>query len=162
MSPNDRHLLAGSATGAIRLLDINSGEVVWQIGEKDPLKALAFSPDGQFILSATSAKRFSLRHAGSGKVIRRFEGHLYGVETVAFSSDGRTVLSGGGDRTVKRWDAMTGRLLTTYNDHTGPVTALAVSDDGRLLLSGSTDQRLILWEVETGRPLKTLTVTSTG
>jgi len=154
LSPDDRYLFLGGRDGRGRLLETSTGKPLWQFSEEQTLSAAAYSPDGRYILCGSPAKRFALRNARTGKVVKKFQGHFYGVDILAFIAGGRRIVSGGGDRALKVWDVSTGRLMKTLQGHKGRVTALAVSNDGRRLLSGGEDQVVILWDLPGGQPVR--------
>jgi WD40 repeat protein len=58
------------------------------------VNSVAFSPDGTRLLSGSEDGTLKLWDAGSGLLLRTFEGHSEAVTSVAFSPDGTRVLSG--------------------------------------------------------------------
>ena len=82
------------------------------------------------MLSGSADKTLKLWDAATGALLRTFEGHSDGVNSVAFSPDGTRVLSGSCDKTLKLWDAATGALLRTFEGHSGSVNSVAFSPDG--------------------------------
>ena len=77
--------------------------------------SVAFSPDGQSILSGSDDKTIKLWDKGSGKMLKSFEGHSNSVMSVAFSPDGQSILSGSCDKTIKLWDKGSGKMLKSFN-----------------------------------------------
>ena len=73
-------------------------------GHSYSVNSVAFSPDGQSILSGSKDKTIKLWDKGSGKMLKSFEGHSNSVNSVAFSPDGQSILSGSSDKTIKLWD----------------------------------------------------------
>jgi WD40 repeat protein len=110
---------------------------------------LAFSLDGQFILSGSYDDTLKLWSVSTGDEIRTFTGHSYWVSSVAFSPDGQFALSGSYDKTLKLWSVSTGDEIRTFTGHSDLVVSVAFSPDGQFALSGSMDDTLKLWSVST-------------
>src|SRR5215472_13745845 len=73
-------------------------------GHSDPVKSVAFAPDGRTALFGSSDNTVKLWDVASGTETRTFTGHSDPVTSVAFAPDGRTALSSSDDKTVKLWD----------------------------------------------------------
>src|SRR5262249_356155 len=97
-----------------------------------------------------------LYDVGTGKELRRFEGHTDWVPHVAFSPDGKTLATGGRDTTAKLWDVGTAPELLRLKGNSGIVEVVAVSPDGRTVATASWDKTVKLWEVATGKERATL------
>ena len=128
-------------------------------GHSDWVRALAISPDGQTLASASFDKTIKLWQLSTGQLTHTCSEHSKGVLCVAISPDGQTLGSGSFDETIKLWRLDTGKLIHTLTGHTGSVRSLAISPNNQLLISGSFDKTIKLWELETGRLLGTLTNT---
>ena len=122
------------------------------------VRAVAYSPDGQSIMTGSEDRTAQLWDAATGEA--RFPQplpHDNGVEAVAFSPDGRLLLTGGRDKTARLWDAATGRphgAPLLLKDH---VHAVAFSPDGQTILTGGgfADRgEARIWGVATGKPLR--------
>ena len=66
---------------------------------------MAFSPDGNRIISASRDNSVKVWDADKGTQILTLTGHTRAVNSVAFRRDGKCIVSGGEDGTVKVWDA---------------------------------------------------------
>ena len=77
----------------------------WEIRQfQDPRGeafAVAFSPDGQTVISTSREKTLTLWDVATGQRIRTFSGHTEWVTGVAFSPNGKTVVSASDDKTLQ-------------------------------------------------------------
>jgi WD40 repeat protein/DNA-binding SARP family transcriptional activator len=160
MSPDELWGLSGSCLtmdnstcvrGVLTLWDLSEGAEVRRFeGHLGWVNSVAFSPDGEAVLSGSADKTVVLWDVSTGEIIRRFEGHTAAVNSVAFSPDGQAVLSGSADTTLILWDIATGEIIRRFEGHTAAVNGVAFSPDGQAVLSGSADTTLILWDAATG------------
>jgi WD40 repeat protein len=161
-----RCLAFGPSGGLLASAGDASGIQLWQVPEASsvrmiptgphPVTSLAFSPDGQLLVSASmSARSLSLWETASGGRVRRLTAHAAGVFGVAFSSDGAWLASGGSDHTVRLWTLASGDSQI-LDGHTGTVRSVAFSPDGAWLASGGSDGTVRLWSLPTGGEVRIL------
>ncbi|MEG3850989.1 serine/threonine-protein kinase [Microcoleus sp. herbarium19] len=124
--------------------------------DKNPVWAVAVTPNGRVIVSGNHDGTIHLRHKRHGKVLKVLGGHLGPVWSVAVSRDGRTIASGGADGTIKFWNLYSGKLIRTLEGNRDGVFSVVFSPDGQTLASVGKDKTLKLWQVEGGAELKTL------
>ena len=122
-------------------------------GHSQAVLAVAWSPDGKFIVTGGADQLVILWDAQTGAQLRHFQGHTALVSSVAFSPDGRQVLTGSGDNTARLWDVAIGQEIRRF-EHQGWVRCVAFSPDGQHVLTGSFDKTARFWDMATGREIR--------
>jgi WD40 repeat protein len=87
----------------VRLWDTVSGALLHTLDCIEGwIYAVAFSPDGKQLASASGAK-VRIWDTGSAALLHTLDGHSEGVFAVAFSPDGKLLVSASSDKTVRLW-----------------------------------------------------------
>jgi WD40 repeat protein/serine/threonine protein kinase len=148
--------------------------VLWDLRSKDPttaayflegdkigrsvglyqILALAFSPDGRWLLAGSgnhTARLWDLSAKNPETTVRVLRGHEHGIGRVVFSPDGRWAITASYDKTARLWDltandpALAPRIL-----HAGhAIYAMTISPDGHWLATGGPDATVRLWDLRT-------------
>jgi WD40 repeat protein len=108
---------------------------------------VAFSPDGQTIVSGSDDNTLRLWDLAGNPIGEPFQGHPAPVWSVAFSPDGQTIVSGSDDNTLRLWDLAGNPIGEPFQGHPAPVWSVAFSPDGQTIVSGSDDNTLRLWPI---------------
>ena len=128
----------------VRLWDAATGQPRGEPLKHDgPVYAIAFSPDGRTL--ATASGNFDREPARRGCGTRRpvspaasRSNMTVAVHAVSFSPDGRTLATASVRKAVARlWDAATGQPRGEPLKHDGLVNAVSFSPDGRTLATAS-------------------------
>jgi WD40 repeat protein len=133
-------------------------EIFVQLGHADTVRAVAVSPDGSKVISASSDKTIKVWERESGRLIRTLTGHSYSVSCIAVSPDSRYLVSGADSRggTVKLWDLDNGKEIATFEGHKGSIKAVAFSPGGRYVAtSANGDKKTRLWDTTTKEEVRT-------
>ena len=119
----------------LRLWNPESAELIETIQYHDgPVKAVAFSADGQWLASSDEEGRICLFRRVSGEQFELaydLRGHAHPVNSLAFTPDGSRLASSD-QQHIKLWDTSSGQdaLMLKYRTYGKP---LAFSHDGRRL-----------------------------
>ncbi|BAZ17390.1 WD-40 repeat protein [Calothrix sp. NIES-4071] len=138
-------LLATGSLGEIKLWDLNKGELVCTFSEQpwsksglvDEINALAFSSDGQIIVSGGADSTIKIWHVGARDLIDILHKHNGMVRGVACSPDNRMIFTGGDDRRVLYWDLRLRQVYSSLSLDDTAAHALVLSRDGKILVTGS-------------------------
>lgn len=124
---------------------------------EDPVRGLAFDPQGEVLVAALADWTARVLSAGDGRPLARLVGHYGPVNAAAFVGGAERVATGGEDGTLRLWDlARTDRELWVAEAHGGAILDLAADGRGERLASASLDQEVKLWGTADGRLLQTL------
>jgi WD40 repeat protein len=155
--------LSSAGDGTLVIWDlVNAGQIRRYDGHTTEVLAVAFTPDGKYILTGAGRLVISggpgddntmqMWELETGRLVRTFEGHTDSIMAIAVSPDGRRAMTGGGlDGTVKYWNLDSGELIRSMDAHSSGVFSLAFSPDGKQALSGPMGlEEVILWDLTTG------------
>lgn len=105
-SPHGEYLAVASTQNAIKLLDVNTWQVVKQfVGHTRGSYMLDFTPDGSLLASACDDMTLKLWEVETGRVLRTFN-NQHEVGTVAFSPDGTLLAFGVWGEGVQIWQVV--------------------------------------------------------
>ncbi|KAJ4900031.1 Notchless protein-like protein [Raphanus sativus] len=114
-------------------------------GHQKLVNHVCFSPNGQWIASASFDNSVKIWDGITGDFITTFRGHIGPVYQISWSPDSRMLLSCSKDTTLKIWDIKLRRLEKDLPGHTDEVYAVDWSPDGEKVVSGGKDTSLKLW-----------------
>ena len=97
-----------------------------------------------------------LINLNTNSILKKYSGHVQGVECFVIDNDQTKLISGSADSTIKVFDLKTGELLNSLIGHTRKIWSLKLLKNDRLLASASLDKTIIIWNLQTFKSILTL------
>jgi WD40 repeat protein len=72
--------------------------------DQQSVNDLVFTPDGNFLLSASDDKNIAVWNVSSGALANTLTGHTDAVVSLALSHDGKLLVSSSKDGTIRLWN----------------------------------------------------------
>uniref|UniRef100_A0A8D0B2B2 PWP2 small subunit processome component n=1 Tax=Sander lucioperca TaxID=283035 RepID=A0A8D0B2B2_SANLU len=129
-----------------------------QQGHFNNMASLAYSPDGQYIVTGGDDGKVKVWNTNSGLCFVTFTEHTSSVTKVTFTSSGFVIVSASLDGTVRAFDLHRYRNFRTFTSpRPAQFSSLAVDVSGELVSAGAQDSfEIFLWSMQTGRLLEVL------
>nr|XP_004562678.2 periodic tryptophan protein 2 homolog [Maylandia zebra] len=129
-----------------------------QQGHFNNMASLAYSPDGQYIVTGGDDSKVKVWNTNTGLCFVTFTEHTSSVTNVTFTSSGFVIVSASLDGTVRAFDLHRYRNFRTFTSpRPAQFSSLAVDASGELVSAGAQDSfEIFLWSMQTGRLLEVL------
>jgi WD40 repeat protein len=152
----------------VTLLNLRTGQRQMLPQQAGTVEGVAFSPDGQTVVTGGSDGSAIVWNAATGELLQRLEGHTRPVFAPAFAPDGKTIFTVGLDQSLIAWDLAGSRRLGRPFRWAPPgepqqgagFVGTALSPDRRVLYRGTPDGRVLALGVPGGRRRWEMTVWS--
>jgi WD40 repeat protein len=148
--------LATSKGDVAQIWDPATGKLLHTLsGHAHPITALAYSPSGLELVTA------SLDHSGivwstrSGHLAHRLIGHLFPIYGVGWSKDGHWIVTAS-QFSAGLWNAVTGQLMFYVGRSTAALTGASFGPTGYTILTGSKDGATRVYDCQVCAPLPRL------
>lgn len=169
--------------GEIKFWDPQSGKELRTLkGHSDEIRALAFSPDGKYLVTAGEDQTAIIWDVQTGKELHTLKGHKETILSAAFNKDGTKLATGSAapaampdpkdkkgkkdkkedkkddkstDPSVKLWEVQSGKELHTLTGADRDITSVAFSPDGKIIAGASLEGKIRLWD-DSGKDIRTL------
>ena len=128
-------------------------------GQQTAVSAVAFSPDGQRLLTGGTDGIIMHREAVTTKVITTFLGHDQKITSLAFVPDGQSFVSSSNSLPAKLWNSTTGELVKTFPNTSDALSGnlknlikqVAISPNGKYLMTVHQGNIVFIWDITTSK-----------
>ncbi|HEY7326545.1 MAG TPA: hypothetical protein VH592_02825 [Gemmataceae bacterium] len=155
VSPDSTKLAGGDKDGHVKIWNTADGKEFFQLaGHRGPVTGLAFSANGQLLISCGKDRTLRFWNPANGQSLGVLGAHASEVRGLAVSPNNNAVYSVGADGTLKYWSlppVASKALGAAYAD---AVTSLALSNDGNSFVSGSADRSVRLANAANGQMIR--------
>ena len=156
--PDHRQIAIGYEKGLVR---IPRRALVRTVSvANSPVTAVAWSADGQFVVTGDEEKTIKQFSAADGTLVRQFSGQAGVPRCVLVTRDGSKVLSGCDDRSLRAWNFSDGSLTATMLLKESP-KGLAASPDGSRIAVAD-ERQVTMWDLATQRVSERFGLASTA
>lgn len=143
----------GSEDSFVQICDISSASLSPKIDIKatrNPVSALAFSPDGSLLVIGDSRGRILVYKVADGSLVTdRWTAHTARIMSLAWNENGTHVVSGSVDTNIFVWSLTNpGDWLQVSNAHKEGVNGVAWIAGGSKVASVGADAAVKIWKVE--------------
>lgn len=120
--------------------------------QADAVNAVAFSPDGNYLLSGTKNAHLQVWDWPKRQLIEQIPAHNFALYGIQFTRDGKHFITISRDKTIKLWDAETFAVLQRIDKethgHVNSVNAGFWDERSGMFISGSDDRSALAWKFE--------------
>jgi len=149
----DGKMLASAADDAHVYIWEPNGTVQRTIAQAAPVTALAWSPDGQRLVTGAGT-RIAFYNLAGNILASSTRAHTQTVMSLAWTSHNQMeVVSGGADRRAIVWNTTNYQPQIVYALHTTPIVVVSWSSDGQTIASSSQGGAVRIWDAANAQDL---------
>lgn len=155
LSPDDQLIATGHGTvinfREFRTLQIRKslgGELVHSMEAGGQVYDVTFSPNGQFLATASQDKSIKIWNVNNGELIRSIPSKTAVIKAIDFDATGSRLVSAGDDGDLRTWDVTTGDPIRSWKEMGKQQNALLAVDynaEGSLIASGGFGSQVRVW-----------------
>ncbi len=121
-------------------------------GHEETVNAIAWSPDGRRVATASDDSTIKLWNAENGTLVQTLEGPPTWVRCLAFHPTENLLAAGSYDDSVRLWDLGSSEMVQEFLDRDGLVQAVAWHPDGERIVAAH-DEQVVVRDRRGGAPL---------
>lgn len=150
-SPDGRRLAIATFDVGGVVVDITSGDTLFELEGQDGVSDIDWSPDGRWIATASPDSTIQIWDARDGRARFTLSGHNGQVVAADWSPDSRRLATGSNDGTAKVWEVAPGgvqEVLSISAQERGGGLWVAFSPDGERVMTGDQGITAVkVWDV---------------
>jgi WD40 repeat protein len=144
-------VVTASPEGSAKVWDLGGyGQDAAIRNPQDVITAVAWSPGGTLLATATDSGVVQVRNGENGLPIACLRGHGASVTSLSWSPTGDDLVSGSKDGTVRVWNTSTMTERACLEPTEGWVTSVTHSPDGRKVFCGVLRGQIYVFNLESG------------
>ena len=138
--------------------DVASGNALFELeGHTEQVRDIGYSPDGQWLVTASEDHTARIWHAATGKSMAVLP-HDAKVIRAMFSPGGRWIVTRtADDRVIRVWDAASRKQVSEIDVGPKELASFALSPDGNFLVTALEEHTAEVFETRTGARVAELT-----
>ncbi len=148
--PTKPLIASASYDKTVKVWQQKTGDIVQTLPHPDGVPALAFSPNGKYLVTGSYDNVVRLWDLQSGTLLKSLNGHTQMVWGISFAPNGKSFASVGADDSIWLWDFKTGKG-EKLGEHDGDTWGVTYSPDGKYVLSSGEDDLVKIWKVNDGQ-----------
>jgi len=153
--PKAKYVFSSAEDMTVQRWEYASGKKTVYSGHDSWVRDIAFSPDGETVITVASDDKmiFWSTTAEKPTPTKTVEAHKGWIRTISVSSDGKLIATGGNDNLVKLWN-IDGSPVRELSGHDSNVYSTMFHPGGKFLLSGDLSGSVKQWEIATGKMVR--------
>lgn len=125
-------------------------------GHSDIVRSVAFSPNGDYVISGAEDGTIILWDISDGQKLHTFAGHSESVTAVDINRKSDLMVSASRSGQILLWNINKKSLVGEFNVHNGTVTDIQFSPTGGRIISSSLDGTVIVLDTALGQEIHRL------
>ncbi len=159
LHPDGRLLATGTSTGAIRIWDIQTGQIASSYNAHTEVTTLAYNREGTYLATGGTDKIVRLWDTKDNRFLVQSETYSGNIAGLSWFKDGTQRLLVGSDDLFVRMLDMNAKAvsLKEYKAHSARITGVSYIPNTRTFASASADKNLVIWDIRAASVLKVIT-----
>jgi len=153
-SPDGKMLASASEDGDVKLWNVDTVSLIYDLHHGNEVNCVNFSPDGRSVVTGCyKGENLKTWSTINGREIKAFTAEYYPLRTASYSPKGHQIAFNDSHR-IKIYDKHLEHRIHYIQNHESPIYHLSYSHNGTMIVTGSKDKTMSLISTPTGKVLK--------